>query len=372
MNRFNEPTMLDVGVDDDRREPVVADDRRGPVIAGDRREPAIADDRREPAIAGARRKPAIADDRRGSTPAGARPTTLNIDTHQHLWPEPLLDALRARTNPPRLRGWTLELAGERPFEVDPRHHDPEARRAQARAEGLDLALIAPSCPLGIELLSPHESRELLDAYHDGALELPAPFGAWAAACLTELDPDGLRRELDRGFVGLTLPATALCTEHGYVRLAPLLEVLEDTGRPLFVHPGPAAAPQAAPNWWPTIVDYVEQMYESWYAFRAFGRERHPTLRVCFAMLAGLAPLHGERLLARAGLRTIVDENSFLEVSSYGTRAIDATVRVLGIDVLVGGSDQPYASPAFSDLGAAAVAAIRGTNPLRLLDHKGGA
>jgi hypothetical protein len=90
------------------------------------------------------------------------------------------------------------------------------------------------------------------------------------------------------------------------------------------------------------------------------------------MLAGLAPLHGERLLARAGLRTVVDENSFLEVSSYGTRAIDATVRVLGIDVLVGGSDQPYSSPAFSDLGAAAVSAIRGANPLRLLDSKGGA
>jgi hypothetical protein len=46
--------------------------------------------------------------------------------------------------------------------------------------------------------------------------------------------------------------------------------------------------------------------------------------------------------------------------------------VLGIDVLVGGSDQPYASPAFTDLGAAAVAAIRGANPLRLLDFKGGA
>jgi hypothetical protein len=173
-------------------------------------------------------------------------------------------------------------------------------------------------------------------------------------------------------VGLTLPANALCTEQGYVRLAPLLEVLEDAGRPLFIHPGPATAPRAAPNWWPTIVSYVEQMYEAWYAFRAFGRPRHPTLRVCFAMLAGLAPLHGERLLARAGLRTVVDENAFLEVSSYGTRAIDATVRVLGIDVLVGGSDQPYASPAFSDLGAAAVAAIRGANPLRLLDFKGGA
>ncbi|HET7049886.1 MAG TPA: hypothetical protein VFI54_16610 [Solirubrobacteraceae bacterium] len=308
---------------------------------------------------------------RGSSLA-APVTSLNLDVHQHLWPERMLEALRARDKPPMLRGWTLELEGESPYEVDPSHHDPETRRSQALEQGLHLALISPSSPLGIELLPPPESRELIDAYHDGALELPAPFGAWAAACLTELDPVGLRRELDRGFVGLTLPATALCTEHGYVRLASLLEVLEEAARPLFIHPGPATAPRAAPNWWPTIVSYVEQMYEAWYAFRAFGRPRHPTLRVCFAMLAGLAPLHGERLLARAGLRTVVDENSFLEVSSYGTRAIDATVRVLGIDVLVGGSDMPYASPVFSDLGAAAVAAIRGANPLRLLDCKGGA
>jgi hypothetical protein len=113
------------------------------------------------------------------------------------------------------------------------------------------------------------------------------------------------------------------------------------------------------------------MHAAWYAFQAFGRPRHPTLRVCFAMLAGLAPLHGERFLARAGLRTVVDENAFLDVSSYGTRAVDATVRVLGIDVLVGGSDHPYASPAFPDLGAAARSAIQSANPLRLLDTKGG-
>lgn len=333
MNRFNELTLLDVGT---------GGDRLSMVSVGD--------------------------------PLAKRVTSLNLDVHQHLWPERLLEALRARANPPRLRGWTLELAGEAPYDVDPRDHDPAARRARAQHEQLDLALIAPSSPLGIELLPPDESRELLDAYHDGALELPAPFGAWAGACLSELDPGGLRRELARGFVGLTVPATALATEDGYIRLAPLLEVLEEASRPLFIHPGPASAPQGAPTWWPTVVSYVEQMYEAWYAFRAFGRPRHPTLRVCFAMLAGLAPLHGERLLARAGLRTVVDDNSFLEVSSYGTRAIDATVRVLGIDVLVGGSDHPYASPAFSDLGAAAVAAIRGTNPLRLLepDRKGGA
>jgi 6-methylsalicylate decarboxylase len=103
-----------------------------------------------------------------------------------------------------------------------------------------------------------------------------------------------------------------------------------------------------------------------FAFRAHGRPRHPRLRVGFAMLAGLAPLHGERFAARSGDRTVLDPDVFVEISSYGTRAVDATVRVLGIDVLVNGSDRPYAAPVAPDLGAAALSALRGANPLRFL------
>jgi hypothetical protein len=109
------------------------------------------------------------------------------------------------------------------------------------------------------------------------------------------------------------------------------------------------------------------MHAAWYAFRVCGRPRHPRLRVCFAMLAGLGPLHGERFATRSGDRTIVDEQVFLDVSSYGTRAIDAVVRVLGIDVLVNGSDRPYGEPVDPCLGAAARFALRSSNPLRLLD-----
>ena len=37
-----------------------------------------------------------------------------IDVHQHLWPEELVDRLRARTTVPYLRGWTLYTAAEPP------------------------------------------------------------------------------------------------------------------------------------------------------------------------------------------------------------------------------------------------------------------
>jgi len=296
---------------------------------------------------------------------------VNVDVHQHLWPSSLVEVLRARTEPPRLRGWTLELAGEPAYEVDPRDHDPALRAERARRDGLDLALVSLSSPLGIELMAGGEGADLLDAYHDGVRALPEPFRAWAAAGLAEIDPDGLADRLDEGFVGLQLPATALLDERGYRRVGPLLERLEERGRPLFVHPGPAAPAAgglgAVPGWWPAVVDYVQQMHAAWYAFRVHGRPRHPRLRVCFALLAGLAPLHGERFTARSGQRSVVDDLAYLEISSYGTRAVDAVVRVLGIDVLVNGSDLPYAEPVAPDLGESALSALRSANPIRLFD-----
>jgi len=231
-------------------------------------------------------------------------------------------------------------------------------------------LIAPSAPLGIEFLPPSEAQELLGAYHDGVLALPAPFRPWAGACLSAIDAPELERRLEGGFVGLQLPATVLLGREGWERTGALLDVLERRGRPLFIHPGPAApGDRDDPSWWPAVVDYVQQMYASWFAFRVHGRPRHPRLRVCFAMLAGLAPLHGERFAARAGLRTAVDPDVFVEVSSYGSRAIDATIRVLGVDPLVNGSDRPYAAPPVLDLGPAVRDALRHANPDRLLDHK---
>ena len=291
-----------------------------------------------------------------------------LDVHQHLWPAPLVEALRRRSTPPRLRGWVLELDGEPDYPVEPRDHDPVARAAQTAADGVGLALISLSSALGIEYLPTAEAGELLEAYHAGALALPSQFGAWASACLTEPDARALERQLDRGFVGLQLPATALLDAAGYARAAPLLEVLEQRRRPLLVHPGPpGTVPPSAPPWWQALVPYVQQMHAAWFAFRAHGRPAHPPLRVCFAMLAGLAPLHGERLMARGGERAAVDPNAFLDISSYGTRAIDATVRVLGVDVLVNGSDRPYAAPATLELGDAVLSALRRSNPLRLLD-----
>ncbi len=227
--------------------------------------------------------------------------------------------------------------------------------------------MAPSTPLGIEALPAAEAEPLLAAYHEGVADLPAGFGAWAAVGLTDPDPAvSLTRNLDRGFAGACVPAGALGDQAGFERLGTVLETLERRGAPLFVHPGPASAGAGdRPGWWPALTDDVAAMQAAWHAFAVWGRPAHPRLRVCFAMLAGLAPLHRERLVARGG-RVDSDPDVFLDSSSYGSRAVDAVIREVGIDRLVHGSDRPVVRVAELSLGDAVDAALRERNPARLL------
>ncbi|MBB5158527.1 amidohydrolase family protein [Saccharopolyspora phatthalungensis] len=293
---------------------------------------------------------------------------LVIDVHQHLWPGEFVDALRARADPPLVRGWTLYLAGESPFEVDPADHRPADRAARETGGGAEVALVSLSSPLGIEWLPPDEAGPLLDAWHRGALALPEPFRAWAAANVLEPDAGQVRDALDAGCVGLQVPADAMRKPADVERIAALLAVCERRDRPVLVHPGPATCPaNGLPGWWPPVVDYVAQLQAAWWSWHVAGRALLPELRICFAAGAGLAPVQHERLVARGGVFDRIDPYVFVDTSSYGPRGVDALVRVLGIDPLVFGSDRPYAEPAEPGLGEAASHAIRCSNPRRLLE-----
>jgi predicted TIM-barrel fold metal-dependent hydrolase len=178
--------------------------------------------------------------------------------------------------------------------------------------------------------------------------------------------------LDRGAVGLSLPAGALAGPDRLERVAPLLAALERCDAPLLVHPGaaedgPLASTPPSP-WWPALTGYVASLQAAWLAFATWGRRTHRRLRVVFAALAGLAPLHAERVAARGGPRgAATDPLVFYDTSSYGHRAIDAMVRVVGVDALVYGSDRPVVDALPSHgLGAAADHALKVANVKRLL------
>jgi len=293
---------------------------------------------------------------------------VSTDLHQHLWPEPFIAALRARSSAPRLDGWQLHLPGERSHAIDPADHDPVRRSELAAADGDELVCLTPAASLGLDRLAPAEAATLAAAWLDGALALGTPFRAWAMAGVQEPDPAALRDALQRGAIGLEIAADVLAAPAAFDRLAPLLDLLESESAPLFVHPGPAGEQddRDRPGWWAPVVPYVAQLHAAWWAWADGGRARFPRLPVCFAALGGLGPLHGERQRARGGESEAVDSLTFVETSSYGTMAVDSVVRVLGVDVVCHGTDRPYCRAAPPALGEAAMNAIRTRNPGRLL------
>ena len=69
------------------------------------------------------------------------------------------------------------------------------------------------------------------------------------------------------------------------------------------------------------------MQAAYLAWLAHGRDRWPTFRVLFAMLAGGGPFQLERLARRGvDVRSALDPNVFFDVSTHGRRAIEALHR----------------------------------------------
>jgi predicted TIM-barrel fold metal-dependent hydrolase len=301
---------------------------------------------------------------------------VRIDIHQHLLTEPVIGALASRTEAPCVRktggDWMLSLAGEPDSPIDPAGGDVAARAALVETDGVDRAMICLSSVFGIEALPSAEAAPLLDAYAAGVNALPDPFGSWAAVGVADPDPAELDARLDAGSSGMSIPAGAIAGAAELEHCAPLLARLEDRDAPLLVHPGPGPATATSaphpgnPDWWPALTRYVAEMSQAWHAFITFGRPQHPRLRVAFVMLAGLGPLHLERLVARGGPAEIaLDTNVFFDTSSYGPQCIDAMVRAQGIDQIVYGSDRPVVEPRNWTYGEAARHATLTTNPARL-------
>ncbi len=267
-----------------------------------------------------------------------------VDCHQHLWPAEFLEALRARSEPPFLDGWTLHTAGEAPYEIDPSAHDVARRRAREDRLGVGTVGLSLSSPLGIEHLPAAQARELIGAWHRGALALGDPFHVWAAPVLADPDTAGLRETLAHERVlGLQMPADAMLTPQAVAEAGPFLRAAEEAGKPVLVHPGVAPAEEGAlPSWWPAMVPYVSQMQASWYSWHIAGGRAHPGLRIGFVAMAGLAPLNHERLAARGGEFGRIDPQVYYETSSYTTDALSAMAGVVGAEQIISGSDYPYA------------------------------
>ncbi len=275
-----------------------------------------------------------------------------VDIHQHIWTTPLLDALARRDSYPFVRRedglCVLHLAGEPPCVIDVAAESVASRTRLLEIDGVEMAAISISSPIGIETLPPDQARELIAAHLDGVLALGDRFVAWGPIGIRRPDPAEVDTVLERGCVGISLPSAALADLDALEAIGPVLERVQALDVPLFVHPGGFAPRQPSlsdPLWWTALTSYVSDMQAAWLTFVTQGRRELPRLRVVFGMLAGGAPLHSERLTARGGSAVdLHDPLTFYDTSSYGPMMIEAMAAWLGPDRLVYGSDRPVIEP----------------------------
>ena len=253
-----------------------------------------------------------------------------FDIHQHLWPEGFVAALRTRTTPPVLDGEQLTTR-EGCFEIALADHDLAGRVQALDRDEVDVAVVSLQTSLGLEALPEGERVELEEAWVEGTRALVGS----ASGRLLAFSP-GVPRE---GFVGVSLGSSMLTDLDG---AAPMLDAAEASQTLVFVHPDAGRnRGETRPAWWDWVTGYPARMQEAYLAWLAFGRERWPTLRLVFAMLAGGGPFQLERL-ARRGIdvRSAIDPNTFFDVSTHGRRAIELCAETFGVGQLVYGSDTP--------------------------------
>ena len=282
---------------------------------------------------------------------------MKTDIHQHLWTEPLVQALAQRTEFPFVRdehGLTvLFLAGERPYVIDLASEAPSRRAALVRRDGLDRALLCLSSPLGIESLPARagaaacstpttraRSRSASPSACGARSRSTAPTRTTSTARLTAA-ASASRCPPARSPVSIGSRACSRCSRAFPRSARHCSSTPEQPPRP-----ETGASSLGDPLWWPALTHYVADMHAAWLAFARRRPRRAP--RAAGALRDARRPRAAarERLAARGGPdRSEPDPLVFYDTSSYGPLAIGAlSDAVGGPGQLLYGSDRPVVEP----------------------------
>ena len=186
------------------------------------------------------------------------------------------------------------MTNEGRFPIDLATHLPDTRIRALDQDGVDVAVLSLQTTLGLELLDAGERDELEELWAEGVREIVASGGGRFLA----LAPSRART----GFPGISIGASSLLDLD---RAGPILDEAAARNCVVFVHPEVEEPPVGArPDWWSWALGYTAQMQAAYLAWLGSGRERWPTLRIVFAILAGGAPFQLERLTHRGCRRAL--------------------------------------------------------------------
>src|SRR5438093_1729668 len=294
---------------------------------------------------------------------------MMIDMHAHWRPAEIADALRARTREPRVLrnqdGVEVLKAprmGEMPLAEA--FDDVDFHLGRMDRQGVEtsvLSLLGSFC--WIEAQPPEESAPLCRSVNDGLSAIcqkhPGRFAAYAALPLTDIS--AAAAELERalglpGMIGAQIPGNYFLTRKDAEAMRPLLEVANRHRAVLFIHNGPRpgdAYPKVAADTdnarrrngtldmqaslssvmvTLSLTDYLAP---------------YPDAMIHVHNLGGNIPYEVERMDHRCLLDTPKEElpssrirrsRVYVDCNSFGSRAIEAAVRLYGADRIVCGTD----------------------------------
>lgn len=293
---------------------------------------------------------------------------MTIDMHAHWSPPELIDAFRARTEPPHIVTGDdgVEVIrsrrGEQP--VADMFNDVETRLAEMDRQGITTGVLSLFGPhQWIERLPVEESLPLVRLYNDGVSAVCARhegrFAAYASLPLADLD--AAVAEFDRairlpGIVGAIVPANAFQTYADAEAYRPILAAANRHRAVLFIHWGPRPGDE-----WPRVQPGTDNF------LRRLGTldmqanlssctitltmtdilDDYPDARVQIHNLGGNVPFELERMDHRNLLDT-ADEplpstrvhkpNLWFDCNSFGAKSIEMGVAAYGADRIVFGTD----------------------------------
>ena len=292
-----------------------------------------------------------------------------IDMHAHWRPAELADALRLRTREPRIvrnqdgvEVLKSPRMSEEPLATAFDHVDFHLERMDRQAVRMSvLSLLGSFCwiesqPMDIAVPLCRLVNDRLSAI---CQEHPGRFAAYAALPLTDMS--AAAAELERalglpGVIGAQLPGNAFLTSRDAEAMRPLLDVANRRRAVLFVHHGPRPG-----DAFPRVTGDTDN------ARRRNGTldmqaslssvmvtlcltdylASYPEARIHVHNLGGNIPYEVERMDHRCLLDTPHEElpsarfrkaGVYVDCNSFGSRAIEAAVRLYGADRIVCGTD----------------------------------
>jgi len=293
---------------------------------------------------------------------------MTIDMHSHWRPPEMADALRARTELPRIErgsdGQEALVSVRGAQKLARAFDDVDERLASMDAHGIDAALISMLNGFGwMERLPLAESLPLVRLYNDSVSAMCAAHPErFAAVCALPLaDLDAAADELDRamglpGMVGAQLPGDGFITLARARAFAPLFKVANRHRALMFIHrasmPGmPAPRPDKDDDNY-VLRDGTLNMQASISSFMLTlcltdFLDDYPDVAVQTHNLGGNLPFEFERLDHRSLIafpdaelpsERIRRSRVVVDCNSLGARSIELGVDLYGAERIVFGTD----------------------------------